>query len=203
MKLSIIGYSGHSYVCIETALKSGFEIRGYYDIEEKLKNPYQIKYLGFESEIENSDDYIFIAIGDNQLRQIIYEKMNIKNKFATLIHPKTSISLTSIIDENVFISSGAIINAQVKIGFGCIINSAAVIEHECIIKDFVHIAPGAVLAGNVTIGKRSFIGANATIKQGVIIGDDVIVGAGSVIINDIQSNSIIVGNPGKLIKKQL
>lgn len=48
MKLEIIGYSGHSYVCIETAICSSFEVIGYYDLEHKSHNPYKIKYLGSE-----------------------------------------------------------------------------------------------------------------------------------------------------------
>jgi acetyltransferase-like isoleucine patch superfamily enzyme len=43
----------------------------------------------------------------------------------------------------------------------------------------------------------------ATIKQGITIGDDVIIGAGAVIINDIPSNSTVVGNPGRIIKTRL
>ena len=42
-KLSFVGYSGHSYVCIETSILLGFEINGYYDIEEKSVNPYRLK----------------------------------------------------------------------------------------------------------------------------------------------------------------
>ena len=202
-KLEIIGYSGHSYVCIEVAMLSGYEIIGYYDIENKLVNPYNISYLGSENEIIKSNNFLFVAIGDNQLRQVIYEKLRSNDNFATLIHPSALFSSTSIISENVLLSAGAIVNAQANIGFGCIINSSAIVEHECYIDDFVHIAPGAVLAGNVKVGKRSFIGANATIKQGLTIGEDVVVGAGAVIINDIPSNSTVVGNPGGIIKTKI
>ena len=203
IKLEFIGYSGHSYVCIEAAINSGYEIAGYYDIEEKLINPYQLRYLGSENEISNSINSLFVAIGDNQLRQLISEKLSLNNNFATLIHPSTVISSTTIVSNNVLISAGTVINAQAKIGFGCIINSSATVEHECYLSDYVHIAPGAVLAGNVTVGKRSFIGANATIKQGITIGEDVTIGAGAVIIKDVPSNSTVVGNPGKIIKKRL
>ena len=202
-KLSFVGYSGHSYVCIETSILLDFEINGYYDIEEKSVNPYRLKYLGSENEISNSDNYLFVAIGDNKLRQIICDKLISINKFATLIHPSTSISSTSIISDNVLLSAGAIVNAKAKIGYGCIINTASIIEHECHLDDFVHVAPGATLSGNVTIGKRSFIGANATIIQGITIGDDVIIGAGAVIINNVPSNSTVVGNPGKIIKTKI
>ena len=203
INLGIIGYSSHSYVCIEIAILSNIHVIGYYDIEEKEQNPYQIKYLGSENQILKSDNYLFVTIGDNQLRHSVCEKLSSTNSFATLIHPTTNISTTSKISDNVLISAGAIVNAQAKVGFGSIVNTAAIIEHECFLDEFVHIAPGATLAGNVSVGKRSFVGANATIKQGITIGDDVIIGAGAVIINDIPSNSIVVGNPGRIIKTRL
>ena len=53
--------------------------------------------------------------------------------------------------------------------------------------------------GNVTIGDNVFIGANSVILLGVNIGDNVIIGAGSVVTKDIPSNSVVVGNPAKVI----
>ncbi len=53
------------------------------------------------------------------------------------------------------------------------------------------------------IGKRCFIGANAIIMCGVKIGDSVIVGAGSIVTKDVKSNTIVVGNPAKVIKENI
>ena len=50
------------------------------------------------------------------------------------------------------------------------------------------------------IGKRCFIGANVIIMAGVTIGDEVIVGAGAIVTKDIPPNSIVVGNPAKVIR---
>lgn len=54
-----------------------------------------------------------------------------------------------------------------------------------------------------TIGDNVNVGANTVIIGKITIGNNVIIGAGSVIVNDIPDNSIVVGNPGKIIKKLL
>ena len=50
------------------------------------------------------------------------------------------------------------------------------------------------------IGKKCFIGANSMIMCGVIIGDEVVVGAGSIVTKDVPSNSIVAGNPARIIR---
>jgi sugar O-acyltransferase (sialic acid O-acetyltransferase NeuD family) len=199
-KIVLIGYSGHSYGCVEVAIKQGFSIIGYHDVLEKISNPYHLKYLGHEDTIDAANKP-FIAIGNNSIRRKIYEKLRSNTIFLNtiLIHSNTTISKSSMIEEQTFISAGVIINPQVKIGVGCIINTGAIIEHDCSIGKFSHIASGAVLAGNVSIGSGCMIGANAVIKQGVKVGDNVIIGAGSVVLKDVNSNTIFVGNPAKQI----
>ena len=54
-------------------------------------------------------------------------------------------------------------------------------------------------AGKVTIGNNVFIGMQSTILKGVTIGDNVIIGANSLINKDIPSNSVVAGNPAKVI----
>lgn len=53
----------------------------------------------------------------------------------------------------------------------------------------------------ITIGNNVWIGGSTVILDGVKIGDDCIIGAGSVVTKDVKSNTIVVGNPAKPIKK--
>lgn len=53
----------------------------------------------------------------------------------------------------------------------------------------------------VKIGKNVWIGINATICPGVEIGDGAIVAAGAVVSKSVAPNTIVGGNPAKLIKR--
>lgn len=54
--------------------------------------------------------------------------------------------------------------------------------------------------GHTRVGKRCFIGADALLLCGVTIGDNVIVGAGAVVAKNVPSNSIVAGNPARIIR---
>lgn len=200
----IIGYSGHGLVVVDVALENKLKIVGYVDKNEKLSNPFQLKYFGSEIKsdflsTQELPDYL-IGIGDNYIRERIYNLVIEKHgEIVTLISQSASISRTASIGNGTFVNKNVAINALAKVGENVILNTACIIEHDCLISDSVHIAPGAVLAGNVNVGERSFIGANCVIKQGVTIGKDVLVGAGTVVLNNIPDGKKIVGNPGRLI----
>ena len=53
--------------------------------------------------------------------------------------------------------------------------------------------------GKVSIGNHVFIGASAIIMPGVKLGNNVIVGAGSVVTHDVEDNTVVAGNPAKVI----
>ncbi len=204
-KTVIVGYSGHAYVVAESYIADGGNIGFYADLNEASKNPFDLAYLGFESDPnfkgwDTSFKYI-LGIGDNYLREkvakLILSNFNI---LENVIDPYAVISKSVNIGNGVFASKGVLVNAFSTIGSFTILNTGCIIEHECEIGIASHIAPGAVLAGNVKVGNRTFIGANAVIKQGVVIGDDVIIGAGSVVLHNVENNSKLVGNPGRLLK---
>ena len=204
-ELIIFGYSGHARVVIDSAASMNLKVIGYFAPQETQQSTFDIAYLGdddaFETKHFENEVHFFAAIGNNQIRrQIINRIVNRGFSPATIVHARSIVSSFAAVAEGTLIGPGAIINSGASIGKGTIINSGAIVEHDCRIGDFSHVAPGAVLAGNVHVGQNSFVGANAVIKEGVRIGDNVVIGAGTVVISNLESNQTRVGNPSRKLK---
>lgn len=55
------------------------------------------------------------------------------------------------------------------------------------------------LSRPISIGSDVWIGYAATILSGVTVGDSAIVGAGAVVVHDVPANSVVVGNPARIV----
>lgn len=104
------------------------------------------------------------------------------------------------VGENLYIGSGVFIDSTwaclITIGDNvAIADRVYIMAHDASTKYFVN----HTRIGKVKIGNGVFIGTGATILPGVHIGDNVIIGSGSVITQDILGNSVVSGNPARVI----
>jgi maltose O-acetyltransferase len=53
----------------------------------------------------------------------------------------------------------------------------------------------------ISIGDGVWIGGGALILPGVSIGQNAVVGAGAVVTRDVAANSVVVGNPARVVKR--
>lgn len=132
-----------------------------------------------------------------------------------------------VVDSSSYVHPQAIVIGQVTIGKNCYIGPGAVlrgdwgaieieegcnVQENCVIHMFpgltvtlragAHIGHGAVIHG-ATIGRNCLVGINSVIMDHVVLGDESIVGALTMIKEGekIAPRSLIVGNPGKLIRQ--
>ncbi len=73
------------------------------------------------------------------------------------------------------------------------------ITHDAGITCFRDEFPDDDIFGKIIIGNNVHIGGNCTILLNTIIGNNCMVGAGSVVRGNFQDNSVILGNPAKVI----
>ena len=53
----------------------------------------------------------------------------------------------------------------------------------------------------IKIGNDVWVGGNCVILAGVTIGDNSVVAAGSIVTKDVPKNTVVAGNPAKIIKE--
>jgi serine acetyltransferase len=86
-----------------------------------------------------------------------------------------------------------------------VINDGTVFGANCTVRNSTTIGNKRLKDGSYSraprFGDRVDIGANAIIIGPITIGHDVQVGAGAVVLKDVPSNSIVVGNPGRVIPR--
>jgi acetyltransferase-like isoleucine patch superfamily enzyme len=74
-----------------------------------------------------------------------------------------------------------------------------ILTHNGAARNLKHRRPAIQNFGSVVIGDGCFIGENAILLPGVSIGRGSIVGAGAVVAGAIPENSLVVGNPAKVV----
>lgn len=199
-KLIIIGASGHGKVLLDIALKNEYEVLGFLDDNEAVKELAGYPVLGKVTQASSYSDEIefIIGIGSNAIRKRIATECCFK--WATLIHPRAVIGHGVTIGEGTVVMANAVVNPFATVGKHCIINTASVVEHDNRIDNFAHISPGAVLAGTVAVGEGTHIGAGAVVKNNLTIADECVIGAGAAVVKDITEKGVYAGVPAKRIK---
>lgn len=85
---------------------------------------------------------------------------------------------------------------NVAISAGC-----DLVTHDGAIRIFRDKMGNADIFGKIIIGNNVFIGINCTILPNTVIGNNCIIGAGSVVRGKFPDDSVIIGNPAKVVMR--
>jgi sugar O-acyltransferase (sialic acid O-acetyltransferase NeuD family) len=120
-------------------------------------------------------------------------------QFATLVHPKASVSARTKLGTGACVNYGVSIGGGAAIGDHVFIGPNAIIGHDTVIGDYSVIAPGAIISGYVEIGHSCYIGAGSTIRQSLRIGDKALIGMAAVVVRNVEAGITVVGNPAAIL----
>ena len=73
----------------------------------------------------------------------------------------------------------------------CVLNGAMILAHDAC----------RSLKADTYIGKNCVIGVRSIVLPGVTVGDSSIVAAGGIVTKDVPPNTIVAGNPAKIIRE--
>ena len=59
----------------------------------------------------------------------------------------------------------------------------------------------ALICKTIHVKKNVWIGAGAMILPGVTIGENAVVAGGAIVTKDVEANTVVGGNPAKVIKR--
>lgn len=202
-RLLIIGAGGHGKVVADIALKMDrWDYIAFLDDNDDIKTSMGIEVIGKSADMfRYIKDYdIFVAIGNNETRKVIQEKLEVEGaSIPVLIHPDAIIGEKVEINAGTVVMAGVVVNCCTIIGKGCIINTGATIDHDNLIEDYVHISPGVHTAGAVRIGKGTWLGIGSIVSNNITITSGCTIGAGAVVVRDIDKSGTYVGVPARRI----
>lgn len=128
---------------------------------------------------------------------------------SSFVHPQAAVTGNVIIGKNCYIGPGAALRGdwgQIILEDGCNVQENCTIHMfpgiTVLLKENAHIGHGAIIHGS-TIGRNCLVGMNSVIMDDVELGDECIVGALTFIkeAEKIPARSIVVGNPGRIIRR--
>lgn len=168
------------------------------------------------SVIGNSEDlvryldgnyYFVMAYHGMQREEAVFNKvMNMhipEDKLYSAIDPQAIVDMEfSDIAPGVIIAPGAQVGPDCVIEKYCVCLGNSFIGHDTHIGSFSHIAANAVIGSYVDVGRACHIGTNATIREKTVIEDFSLIGSGSVVLDHVEKNTIVVGNPARVLRQK-
>jgi carbonic anhydrase/acetyltransferase-like protein (isoleucine patch superfamily) len=128
---------------------------------------------------------------------------------SSFIHPQAAVTGNVIIGKNCYIGPGAALRGdwgKIIIEDGCNVQENCTVHMfpgvTVLLKEGSHVGHGAIIHG-ATIGKNCLVGMNSVVMDDAELGNECIIGALTLIREGekIPERSLVVGNPGKIIKQ--
>lgn len=203
-KLLIFPYNGNGRETVDCA-QGQYEIIGFID-DTPAKQGQQFCGIEIFSRdiLHKYKDVSVLAVPGSPAsylqRKMILEGLHVPaQRFATVIHPKATVSVSAHVGYNVLIMAGVVITTQVILGNHVCILPNTVIHHDVRIGDYSLLGANIVIAGFTTIGQNCYVGSGSNLMNNIEIGDYTLIGMGTNVLKSLPAYKKAVGNPARII----
>jgi len=156
-KLIIIGAGGHGKVLADiVCAQDHYHLVGFVDASLPVGTSVITEFKVVESQdridfLKSDIDCFIVAIGNNIIRERVYNQLSSLFEPAVIIHPSSIIGSDVIIGKGTVVLPNSVINASSIIGENCLINTGVIIDHDCEIGNHVHFGVGSLIGSNSCI----------------------------------------------------
>lgn len=99
------------------------------------------------------------------------------------------------IGSSTVIGRGAIDNTVIS--DGCKLDNCCFISHNVVLEQNVFVVGESIVMGSAFVGKNAYISGNATLRNKIKVEEGAFVGMGAVVTKDVDSGTIVMGNPAR------
>jgi acetyltransferase EpsM len=164
----ILGAGTLGEIVLETALRAGIKVEGFYDDISKATEcdgiPIHGPIADFRKDGLAHAKAVFVAIGDNQKRRDCIESLKgMRIQFPNVIDPKVTLSPSVSLGHGNLVLPGAYIGTKCVVGSHNLIFPGVSITHHNRVGDFCFFSPNASVGGFTQIGDTCKVGMNCVV----------------------------------------
>jgi UDP-2-acetamido-3-amino-2,3-dideoxy-glucuronate N-acetyltransferase len=124
------------------------------------------------------------------------------------VMPDARVGAECNVCDHTYIDNGVVVGNRVTIKSGVSLREGMVVE------DDVFLGPQATFTNDrfprsrqpwtregIVIKRGATVGAGAVVLPGITIGERAMVGAGAVVIKDVAPDTVVVGNPARVVRR--
>ena len=121
-------------------------------------------------------------------------------RFASLVHPTSYLSRRAKLGRGALVFQQCTVSNQAVLGDHVVVLPQTVISHDCELGDYAVVTSACIVGSEAKVGRNAYLGAGCSMLPGVTIGEGSLVGIGTVVLRDVAPDTVVVGNPARVLR---
>lgn len=139
-----------------------------------------------------TDCMYLLGIGDIEVRKPIVDRfLNEGARFASFIHPSSSISESARVGTGVVVAPYANLGPNVQIGDFTLVNARSSVAHDSVVGRYNILCPNVCFSAFTEVGDENLFGINSATIPDIHVGNRNRIAAGMILDKDVSDDSVV------------